>query len=110
MVHPVNNKIKVDYYSKLNILDLITEGRYFVSPSQSFKQMHRDFPGGPVVKNLPANAGDIGSILDVGIKIPLGVEQLSPRAGTTEPSGHAREPTHPKERSRMRQQRPIAAK
>ena len=56
MVHSVSNKIKLDYYSKFNILDLITEGRYFVSPSQSFKQMHRDFPGGPVVKNLPAKA------------------------------------------------------
>ena len=22
----------------------------------------RDFPGGPVVKNLPSNAGDMGSI------------------------------------------------
>ena len=25
-----------------------------------------DFPGGPVVKNLPANAGDMGSTSDVG--------------------------------------------
>ena len=50
--------------------------------------MHRDFPGGPVVKNVPANAGDTGSILDVGIKIPLEVEQLSPCAVTTESSGH----------------------
>ena len=25
-----------------------------------------DFPGGPVVKNMPANAGDTGSILDLG--------------------------------------------
>ena len=27
-----------------------------------FKDYHRDFPGGPVVKNLPANAGVMGSI------------------------------------------------
>ena len=26
----------------------------------------RDFPGGPVVKNLPANAGDTGSISGLG--------------------------------------------
>ena len=26
----------------------------------------RDFPGGPVVKNLPTNAGDTGSILGPG--------------------------------------------
>ena len=25
-----------------------------------------DFPGGPVVNNLPANAGDMGSIPDLG--------------------------------------------
>ena len=25
-----------------------------------------DFPGGPAVKNLPANAGDTGSIPDLG--------------------------------------------
>ena len=27
-----------------------------------FKMDNQDFPGGPVVKNLPANAGDMGSI------------------------------------------------
>ena len=30
------------------------------------KSKHWDFPGGPVVKNLPANAGDTGLILDLG--------------------------------------------
>ena len=28
--------------------------------------IQRDFPGGAVVKNLPANAGDSGSIPDLG--------------------------------------------
>ena len=28
--------------------------------------LHRDFPGGLVVKNLPANSGDTGSIPDPG--------------------------------------------
>ena len=28
---------------------------------------HRDFPGGPGVKNLPCNAGDVGSIPSWGI-------------------------------------------
>ena len=28
-----------------------------------YQRIHtRDFPGGPVVKNLPASAGDMGSI------------------------------------------------
>ena len=44
----------------------------------------RDFPGGPVVKNLPYNAGDSGSIPGQGTKIPHAVEQLNPHATTTE--------------------------
>ena len=31
-----------------------------------FKQSVRDFPGGTVVKNPPANAGDTGSIPGLG--------------------------------------------
>ena len=41
--------------------------------------MYWDFPGGPVVKNLPFNAGEVGSIPGRGTKIPH-VGQLSPRA------------------------------
>ena len=46
---------------------------------------YRDFPGGPVVKNLPSNAGDVGSISGQGTKIPHATGQLSPLAATTEP-------------------------
>ena len=49
-----------------------------------FKNIGRDFPGGPVVKNLPYNAGDMGSIHSQGTKIPHAVGQLSPHATTTE--------------------------
>ena len=31
----------------------------------------KDFPSGIVVKNLPSNAGDVGSIPGWGTKIPL---------------------------------------
>ena len=34
------------------------------------KKCRRDFPGGPVLKNLSYNAGDVGLIPDQGIKIP----------------------------------------
>ena len=44
----------------------------------------RDFPGGPVVKNLPCSAGNVGSIPGQGTKIPHATGQLSPRATTTE--------------------------
>ena len=47
-------------------------------------QTSRDFPGGPVVKNLPYNAGDDGSMPGQGTKIPHAAGKLSPRAATTE--------------------------
>ena len=46
---------------------------------------HRDFPGGSVVKNPPANAGGHGFEPWSG-KIPHATEQLSPCATTTEPA------------------------
>ena len=58
-----------------------------------------DFPGGPVVKNSPSNARDVGSIPGQGTKIPHAGSQLSrcitttntlPQGATTPhiPSGH----------------------
>ena len=46
--------------------------------------MRKDFPGGPVVKNPPSNAGDVGSIPGRGTKIPRATGQVSPRATTIE--------------------------
>ena len=37
------------------------------------RKINMDFPGGPVVKNLPANVGDRGSIRGLGTKIPHAV-------------------------------------
>ena len=44
-----------------------------------------DFPGGPVVKNLPSNAGNMGSAPGWGGKITHAMGQLSPSNATTEP-------------------------
>ena len=44
----------------------------------------RDFPGSPVVKNPPCNAGNAGVIPGQGTKIPHAVEQLNTHAVTTE--------------------------
>ena len=41
-------------------------------------------PGGPVVKNPPANAGDVGLIPGPGAKNPQAAGQLSLCASTTE--------------------------
>ena len=47
-----------------------------------------DFPGDPVVKNPPSNAGDVGSLPGQGTKIPHASGQLSPHTSTTEPARH----------------------
>ena len=44
-----------------------------------------DFPGGPVVKTLPCNTGDMGLIPDQGTEIPRAVEQLRPCTTATKP-------------------------
>ena len=49
----------------------------------------RDFPGGPVVKHPPPNAGDASSIPGWGTKIPHATGQLSPCTATTEPAHSA---------------------
>ena len=41
-----------------------------------------DFPGSPVVKNLPCNTGDTGLIPGPGIEIPHATGQLSLHAAT----------------------------
>ena len=46
----------------------------------------RDFPGDPVLKNPPYNAGDEGSIPGQGTKILHAAVQLSRRIKTTEPT------------------------
>ena len=58
----------------------------FYSPEYFWlkKSVSGDFPGGPVVKNPPYNAGDTGSIPGQGTKIPHAAEQLSLHATTTE--------------------------
>ena len=38
----------------------------------------RDFPGGPVVKNPPSNAGDVGLIPGQGTKIPHPTGAIKP--------------------------------
>ena len=57
-----------------------------VIPQRKYKPSEvnsRDFPGGAVVKNPPANAGDTSSSPGPG-RFPHAVEQLSPCATTTE--------------------------
>ena len=50
------------------------------------KTTRRDFLGGPVVKNLSSNAGDVGSIPGRRTRIPHAAGQLSPRTTPREPA------------------------
>ena len=47
-----------------------------------------DFPDGPVVRNLPCNAGDLSSIPGQGTNIPRAAGQLGWQVATTEPVLH----------------------
>ena len=72
---------------------------------------HWDFPGGAVVKNPPANAGDVGSIPGPGTEIPHAVEQLSLHTTTTEawaPRGHALQQGKPPQWEAHEPQRRVA--
>ena len=53
-----------------------------------YKERLWDFPDGPVAKNLPSNAGNMGSIPGWGPKIPHAMGQLSLHAITKEPPCH----------------------
>ena len=52
----------------------------FVCLKISVRVKSRDFPGGPVVKDLPCSAGDVGSIHSWGTKIARATELVSPCA------------------------------
>ena len=68
--------------------------QFFASGGQSIgektltKNLEEDFPDGPVVEDLPCNAGDMGSAPDLGTKIPHAVEQLRLPTTTAESTHH----------------------
>ena len=57
------------------ILYKFTSHFIFTKKKKAFYRKLGDFLGGPVVKNMPCNAGDIGSIPGWGAKIPPAVDQ-----------------------------------
>ena len=66
------------------------------------KREERDFPGGPVVKNLPSNAGDTGWIPGWGTKIPHARGQLSPCTATSGARELQRRPGEAKRKEKKR--------
>ena len=84
-----------------NVEVIWQQGRFWSGSKKEWKGV---FPGGPVVKNLPSDAGDAGSIPGRGTKIPHVARQLSLRATTRE------KPMCRNEISRVPQLRPDATK
>ena len=62
----------------------LLENRFWVADFTFHKISERGFPGGAVVENLPANAGD--TFEPWSGKIPHAAEQLGPWATITEPA------------------------
>ena len=63
------------------------------SSSPATESLKEDSSAGPVPKNMPCRAGDVGSISGQGTNTPQALEQLSPRAASTE--------TYTSQRARM---------
>ena len=80
------------------------------SISAKLKIPVKDFPGGPVVKNLPSNAGDAGLIPDQGTKIPQAIKPVFTLTTETVSSGahtpQQEKPGCPTERPCVLQLRP----
>ena len=49
----------------------MAEGIHSTGRGLDEEALNRDSLGGPVIKNLPSNAGDMGSIPVWGTKIPM---------------------------------------
>ena len=54
----------------------------------AIKNDGKGLPCGPVVKNLPCSAGDVGSIPVWGTKIPCAIKQVSLHTATEDPVCH----------------------
>ena len=61
----------------------------YTSIKSQLKKRQGDFPGGPVVKKPPCNAGGEDSIPGRGTKIPHAAGHLSPHTTTAEPTRHS---------------------
>ena len=64
-----------------------------------------DFPGGPVVKNPPSDAGDKDSIPGQGSKIPNTSGQLKPRTTAREDHTLQRRPRESKKKKKKKRKK-----
>ena len=82
-MHPMNStcdplSLGTVYFSLLFYNHKTAQWASKLKEHLALQRSSKDFAGGPVVKNLPTNAGDAGSIPGQRIKIPHATGQLSP--------------------------------
>ena len=86
------------------------DGKIIISGTENLciSEKDRDFPGGPVVQNLPSNIGDAGLIPHQGIKIPHAIGQATSLYTLTTEPVHSRacvlyleNPTHGSTREKI---------
>ena len=70
--------------SEKKLPSLLHFSLFVFHPYRDTTDLSGDFPGGPMVRNPPSNAGDAGSIPGRGTRIPHAAGQPSSRATTTE--------------------------
>ena len=56
----------------------------FLEHCAALLKVFQDFPSGPLAKNSPSNAGDMGLILGLGTEITYAAGQLSPNTAIRE--------------------------
>ena len=61
ITHP-HTGLSTSLHPLRTVFATVLQGGYHESDSQMKTQWLRDFHGGPVVKNLPCNVGDVGEL------------------------------------------------
>ena len=74
---PAADSVKFTGHQGIVASLVLKHGIHFPQCNRYSRNAYWDFPGGPVVKNPPCNAGDTGSIPGRENKIPCVAEQLS---------------------------------
>ena len=81
--HGQYEKPLISSYNLLSIYEsgiALSKDSAYVYSFNPKKALGRDFPGGPMVKKPPSNAGDKGLIPGRGTKIPHAMGQLRPES------------------------------
>ena len=82
---PAADSVKVTGHQGIVASLVLNHGIHFPHCNRYSRNAYWDFPGGPVVKNPPCNAGDRSLISGQGTNRPCATEQLNPCKAIREP-------------------------